>query len=81
MDLAQVLGRLVESGVTTLVKADVVRFDEGGAYWTFVISGGLLSPDDVIRVDAADLTDCIRTGLSHLREVHPRWAWTADLVD
>lgn len=77
MDLAELLSRLVESGVTALVKADVARFAEGGDYWTFVISGGALSPDEVIRVDADDLNACVRTALERLREVGDRWQWTA----
>jgi hypothetical protein len=80
MDIEALMRRLAGAGTTVIVKADHERLAEGGEYWTLVVSGGTLGQDGLVRAEASSLADCLRTGLSRLREKGARWGWVSEFM-
>ena len=80
MDIESLMRRLAEAGTTVILKADHERFSQGADYWTLVVSGGSLGAQGLVRAEEASLTDCLRAGLTRLRDSGPQWDWVSEYM-
>jgi hypothetical protein len=68
MDLDQLrqLEAVAKAGAVVVLKMDGQRVSEGDAkFYTLMISGGELGPDDFFRLDGQSLSDLIHEGLRY----------------
>ncbi|MFV2022031.1 hypothetical protein [Micromonospora sp. LOL_023] len=78
--IEDLMERLARAGVTAIIKIDHERYAEQGEPWTLVISGPALGDGGFVRAEEATFAECVRVGLSRLRDRDERWHWVSDFL-
>jgi hypothetical protein len=80
VDVEQLMERLGRAGVMVILKVDEERLRECGRPWTLVLSGPGLGGRAHIRTEAVTLRECLREGVTQLRQCPGDWDWLTDSV-
>lgn len=80
MRIDELMQRLAQAGATVIIKIDHERYAEQGEPWTLVIAGPALGDGGFVRAEEATFVECVRVGLSRLRDRDERWQWVAELM-